>query len=244
MTIAGATTGQAPLSPLEAWRNVLVVTLLGCLLLGLGNAVFLAQYLAARMTMFDAAVWLEVGLSAAFAVILVILVFWQRAQGSSLVALGWDRAPTTLSVVCALALAAAWLGMSWMGVRQLVPTADPGEFHWIRLALAPLGIFMALVEETMMRGFFMNQLNRAGVSTWLQILASGVCTALFHALQSASVQAFAQTFIFSTILFSLLAGLYVLGKRSLYPNLIAHGLTEALGEPYLLMMVLAPMVAA
>jgi hypothetical protein len=43
----------------------------------------------------------------------------------------------------------------------------------------------------------------------------------------------------SFILFSLHAGLYVLGRRSLTPVILAHSIYHVLGEPYLLMMVFA-----
>ena len=38
-----------------------------------------------------------------------------------------------------------------------------------------------------------------------------------------------------------IAGLYVLGKRSLAPVFVAHGIYNVLGEPYLLMMMIAAM---
>ena len=40
------------------------------------------------------------------------------------------------------------------------------------------------------------------------------------------------------VLFSLHAGLYVLGKRSLTPVFITHSIYHVFGEPYLLMMAL------
>ena len=43
------------------------------------------------------------------------------------------------------------------------------------------------------------------------------------------------------VLFTLHAGLYVLGKRSLTPVVVAHGIYNVFGEPYLLMMAMAVM---
>jgi membrane protease YdiL (CAAX protease family) len=111
------------------------------------------------------------------------------------------------------------------------------ELNWVRIALVPLGIFLAAGEETMMRGFFMTQLHRARVATWLQIVASGACSAVYHAFQNPTPMGFFPSFI----LFSLHAGLYVLGRRSLTPVIIAHGLYHVFGEPYLLMMALVTM---
>jgi membrane protease YdiL (CAAX protease family) len=114
---------------------------------------------------------------------------------------------------------------------------DVLEFSWIRLALAPLGIFLAAAEETMMRGFFMTQLHRARVATWLQILASGACSAAYHGFQNPTLIGFVPSFV----LFSLHAGLYVLGKRSLTPVILTHSMYHVFGEPYLLMMALVAM---
>ena len=83
-----------------------------------------------------------------------------------------------------------------------------------------------------MRGFFMTELQRARVPTWLQIVSSGACSAVYHAIQNPTLEGFLPSFV----LFSLHAGLYVLGRRSLTPSCIAHGMYHVFGEPYLLMM--------
>jgi membrane protease YdiL (CAAX protease family) len=107
----------------------------------------------------------------------------------------------------------------------------------VRLALTPLGIFMAMAEETMMRGFFMTELQRAHIPTWMQVFASGACSAVYHALQNPSIIGFLP----SCVLFSMHAALYVLGGRSLTPVIVAHSAYHVFGEPYLLMMALATM---
>lgn len=94
---------------------------------------------------------------------------------------------------------------------------------------------MAVAEETLMRGLFMNELERGGVATWLQVIAAGACSAVYHAFQNPTLEGFLPSFF----LFSLHAGLFVLGERSLTPVFIAHGICNVLGEPYLLMMMLA-----
>ena len=101
----------------------------------------------------------------------------------------------------------------------------------------PLGIFLAIGEETMMRGFFMTELQKARVATCLQIVASGACSAVYHAIQNPNLMGFLPSFI----LFSLHAGLYVVGNRSLTPVIITHGMYHVFGQPYLLMMALVAM---
>ena len=137
----------------------------------------------------------------------------------------------------ALIMGALYVTGAYFGARQLLKDVDVLEITLVRLALVPVGIFMAIAEETMMRGFFMTELHRARVSAWLQIVASGACSAVYHSLQDPSLVGFLPSFV----LFSLHAGLYVLGKRSLTPVSLAHGIYNVFGEPYLLMMAMAAM---
>jgi membrane protease YdiL (CAAX protease family) len=229
-------------SKLRAWSTAVGVTLLGGLLGGVGCFVLLGNYLlrqveAQRLDLFRAAVWWEVGFTVAMAVILAAIVAWQRAHGASLQELGWGRPTTPLALALAVLLGAAFLAGNYFGARRLLPDVDVLELNWVRVALAPLGVFLAAAEETMMRGFFMTQLERARVSGWLQIVASGACSASYHALQNPTPLGFIPSFI----LFSLHAGLYVLGKRSLTPVVVAHSIYHVFGEPYLLMMALVAM---
>lgn len=179
----------------------------------------------------------EVGFGVALAIILGVIVAWQRARGSSLAELGWGKPTTTTALVLAVLLGAAYIGSSSFGARYVLPCVDVTELNWVRFALLPLGIFLAIGEETIMRGFFMTELQKGGVATWLQILASGACSASYHALQNPTLIGFLPSFV----LFSLHAGLFVLGRRSLTPVIITHSIYHVLGEPYLLMMALVAM---
>src|SRR5262249_34470240 len=147
-----------------------------------------------------------------------VIVAWQRARGTSLAELGWGRPTTPLALRLALLLGAAFIAGNFFSALRLLPDTDVLELNWTRVALAPLGVFLAIGEETMMRGFFMTELQKARVATWLQIAASGACSASYHTLQNPSVLGFLPSFV----LFSLHAGLYVIGKRSLTPVILAH----------------------
>jgi hypothetical protein len=54
---------------------------------------------------------------------------------------------------------------SYFGAQYVLRGVDVAEFSWCRVLLAPVGILMAVAEETMMRGFFMTELQRARVPT-------------------------------------------------------------------------------
>lgn len=213
------------------------MTLLGCLILGLGCFVFLGKFLPQRMDLFHAAIWQQVGFCVGLGIIQAVIVWWQRSRGSSLAELGWRKPTTKLALILGTLMGAWYLSGSWYGAQYLLKGTNVAEFHWARVALAPLGVFMAVAEETMMRGFFMTELQRAHVATWLQILASGACSAIYHSLQNPTLIGFLPSFV----LFSMHAGLYVLGKRSLTPTIVAHGMYHVFGEPYLLMMAMATM---
>ena len=231
-----------PPSKLRAWGNALIITLLGCLLAGVGCFLLLGNYLrrqvdSQQLDLFHAAVWWEVGFTAAMGIILSVIILWQSVRGSSLRELGWGKPTTTLALVLAVLLGTAYLGGCYFGARFVLPGVDVTELNWVRFALVPLGIFLAFGEETMMRGFFMTQLQKARVATGLQIVASGACSAIYHTFQNPTLLGFLPSFV----LFSLHAGLYVLSRRSLTPVLITHSMYHVFGEPYLLMMALAAM---
>lgn len=181
-----AVEGLQPQSKLRAWGNALAITLLTSLVGGLGCFVLLGKYLLrdvneGRLDLFHAAVWWEVGFTVALALLLGVVVFWQRARGSSLAELGWGRSTTPTALVLAVLLGALFLVGNYFGARRLLPGVDVLELSWVRLALAPLGVFLAIGEEALMRGFFMTELHKARVSTWLQIVGSGACSAFYHA---------------------------------------------------------------
>jgi membrane protease YdiL (CAAX protease family) len=223
-------------SKLIAWRNAMSMTLMGCLL-GWFGFVFLANYLPKHFAPFEAAVWLQIGFAAALVIVQVIIVVWQRSRSSSLAELGWRRPTTPTALVIGFVLGVLYIWGCYFGARSILKGVDVTEITWIRLALAPLGLFMAIAEETMMRGFFMTELQKARVAVWLQIIASGACSGVYHSFQDFSLMGFLP----SCVLFTLHAGLYVLGKRSLTPVVVAHGIYNVFGEPYLLMMAMAVM---
>lgn len=221
-----------PLTHFQAWRNCLAITLLGCLLLGLGCFVGLGTFLPQRLTLFEAAVGQQIGFAVGLGLILLVIVLIQHWRGESLRELGWRRPTTATDLVLAILLGGLYLSGSYFGAKHVLPGENVLAWHGARLFLAPLGIFMAIAEETMMRGFFMTELERARVPVWLQIISSGACSAAYHTIQNPTLEGFLPSFV----LFSLHAGLYVLGRRSLTPTCVAHGMYHVFGEPYLLMM--------
>jgi membrane protease YdiL (CAAX protease family) len=119
-----------------------------------------------------------------------------------------------------------------LGVEFPIGRIDP-----LRILAAVLTAFAGgFVEEIGMRGLLMTELAKIKTRTWLQILISGFCYAIYHSLQFlTSPVTFVQSMVVSTLIGGILAGIYVLGRRSLTPCILSHGLANLLGEPYILM---------
>jgi membrane protease YdiL (CAAX protease family) len=222
------------LSPWMAWRNALGISLLGCLIVGLGNFVLAAGYFARATSLIKGALWLSVSFTISFAIILLVIIRWQSRHGESLAELGWRKPTRAIAVIMSIALSLVWVAFSYSGASYLLPKVNLLELPWIRLIMAVLGIFISTTEVIMMRGFFMTQLQRGGIPTWIQMIASGTCSALYHSLHSISLMSFLPSFI----LFTSMAGIFVLGKRSITATAIGHSLIHILGDPYLTMLIL------
>jgi membrane protease YdiL (CAAX protease family) len=83
----------------------------------------------------------------------------------------------------------------------------------------------------------MNQLHKIGSSKWVQLTVSALIFALYHTVWGFNVL----SFIFSVVYGLILGGLFLWGKRSLTPVILAHSLAVLISEPFATMlMFLAP----
>ncbi len=225
---------------LIVWRNISILTLMFCLLYGLPNLVILASYLPKRMDLHSAAVWTAVGLGFSGLILLITIKIWLRRTKQSMKGLGWGKPTTAAALVLGVLFAFALLGLCYMNNRRLGVEFSLGRIEPLRILAAVLTAFAGIVEEIGMRGVLMTELAKIKTRTWLQVLISGLCYAIYHSLQflTSPVQ-FVQSMVVSAILGVILAGIYVMGRRSLTPCIISHGLANLLGEPYILMGALA-----
>ena len=207
------------------------------MLYGLPNLVILASYLPKRMDLHSAAVWTAVGLGLSGLILLIAIMMWLRHTKQSLKDLGWGKPTTAAALVLAVLFAFALLGLCYMNNKRLGVEFPIGRIDPLRILAAVLTAFAGgFVEEIGMRGLLMTELARIRTRTWLQILISGFCYAIYHSLQFlTSPVTFVQSMAVSTLMGGILAGIYVLGKRSLTPCILSHGLANLLGEPYILM---------
>jgi membrane protease YdiL (CAAX protease family) len=182
---------------------------------------------------FWAAVWWQLSFAVALALILGGIVVTNRVQGISLASMGWRKPAPKLAIFCGVLLGTLYVLGVYAGIlnEPKMEHINPFAIHWVRFALIPIGVFMAIAEEIMMRGAFMTYLAQARVPTWAQIVLSGACSAVYHSFHNFTWIGFIPSFV----LFSLHALLYVAGQRSLTPPIIAHSMYHVLCAPYLLM---------
>ena len=228
----------------SAWRTVSAVTVLFCLLYGLPNFTILATYLPQRMDLRSAAAWTVTGFGLSALVLLIVIMAWLRRRQRSLKDVGWAKPTRIVAIVLAVAFAFAFLGLGYTNNRRLGVAFAFAEIDGLRIWAALLTVFAGgFVEEIAMRGVVITELHRIGTRTWLQILVSAFCFALYHSMLFVTKPImFVQGLVSSMFMGCLLAGLYILGKRSLIPCIICHALANLLGEPYLLMGAMAAYV--
>jgi membrane protease YdiL (CAAX protease family) len=224
-------------SSFHAWRNVLVIILLSCLIIGLPNFVILTRYLPTVTDARSGAGWFLTIYAVCVIVVVGLILVWLRSTNLSLADLGWGKPTSLLAIVLGIVFGLAWLSLSLFGASHALKGKagiSLTEINLFRLAIALLGVIISAGEEIIMRGFVMNELNRAAVPVWLQIIISGLGFALYHSVGNFSLQSLIPSFVFSAVL----AVIFVVGRRSLTPSIIGHGIVNFFGEPYLAMMIL------
>ena len=221
----------------KAWRQALAMLAVLWVVLGGLNFGVLAQLLASRLgsDLAFAALLLSSGFALSLAVVVAGIIVWQRAHGETLADLGWRRPTTRLAVGLGVVYGVAWAALSY------ARGGNPLDLAWERWPLLLLGIFLAFGEELAVRGFVMEHLQRGGVPTWVQILVSAVGMGSYHGVLGSHYSV--GYALASTVLFGLVSLLFVLGKRSLTPGLVAHALTHVLADPTLTEGILRGVVA-
>lgn len=224
------------LSPRIAWRNALGIVVLLWLLLGLVNFGLLTNYLASTMSnnLLLASFYLDISFGITVVIIVGLIVLWQRRHGETLFDLGWGRPTTVTAIIIAVIYGALWVVTSY--IREPHPLQSFLTLNWERPLMMFIGLFLAFGEELAMRGFFMEQLQRGGIPTWLQVITSAIFMGGYHGIVGLHYSLLYG--LSSMILFGIIAVIFVIGKRSLTPGTIAHGMTHFFGDPVLTMGIL------
>ncbi len=234
-TLTATEQSARSLPPLIAWRNALGITVVLWLLVGVANFGVVTNYLAVTMPkqVLLASFYLDISFAIAVVIIVGLIVLWQHQHGETLADLGWRRPTTVTAIIIGIIFGALWVTVSY-----LRPEPGVGLFTWSweRPIMMVIGVFLAFGEELAMRGFFMEQLRRGGVPTWVQVIACAIVMGSYHGLIGFHYSL--EYAISSFVLFGIVAIIFVIGKRSLTPGLISHAMAHFFGDPLLTMGIL------
>ncbi len=153
-------------------------------------------------------------------------------------ALGFRQGPrgTARAWIFAFLLTIAYAVFTVIGVPGVGTHAL--EFSLIKCCALLAAVAAGVVEECFFRRYLMDRLARAAYSRVWQIAISGISFGGAHAvwgLLANDPQTALGAMIATTILGWGLAAVYIIGKESLAPCIVAHTLIDAIIEPGLLL---------
>ncbi|MEM7801725.1 MAG: CPBP family intramembrane glutamic endopeptidase, partial [Chloroflexota bacterium] len=127
-----------------------------------------------------------------------------------------------------------WSATFLAGILQFDPDANIAQINGFRILTVILAATGTVLEDIITRGYLMNQLREIEVPNWVQAAVSSLLFALYHtAWAGFNIPAF----VFSVVIGLILAGLFLWGKRSLTPVILAHSIAVIIGEPFASMMI-------
>lgn len=153
-----------------------------------------------------------------------------RLNGRRLADLGFNRPGTALAWGLVLAAQAALVYFDTHG--GAVGRAPGALGPYALIASVMVGPCAAFAEETFFRGFLMDTLERGGFGMATQIAISGLLFGLAHFGYVAHLSMTELSIpIFTGALGAFWSFIYVLGKRSLWPTIVAHIVNDAVLIP-------------
>ncbi len=220
-----------PPSPGRVWGSVGMTVLGYNLLLGSLIALpsFLIPTLGGRLDERGVTTVALTGTLVAELIALYVLVRWLRRDGRRLADIGWRRSTTVTAIVAGVVFGGAYAAYT-LGIPAVGDNAT--EISLFKVLGVVVGVSGGVIEEIVFRGFVITELDRIGTPVPVQILVSGLTFAMIHA--GFNISGIIVTFVMGLIL----ATLFVVGKRSLTPVAISHGLINAVIEPWLLLFII------
>jgi membrane protease YdiL (CAAX protease family) len=216
------------------WRRITIVTFLLVLLVG-PNFGPLPHLLRESFSLEGSITGVLLWFLVAFLIILAVVY---RMNGSTSIGeflkssgLG---APSGIGAnIAGLILGIVWALLFLSSILQFDPDANLTQINGFRILTALLAAGGALLEDLITRSFMMNQLHKIGSSKWVQLIVPALIFALYHTIWGFNPF----SFVFSVVYGLLLGGLFLWGKRSLTPVILAHSLVVLLSEPFATMLI-------
>lgn len=190
-----------------------------------------ASGLRARVTVeLTAAVIAEVGL-------LLLVIALLRRRGYPLRSLGLRWSAPAAGWLSAALMAVLFIGFNLaLPLRGCKSLTEVSAFHIYDAVVA--GVAAGFVEETLFRGFLINELRRSGFSTAAQVILSSDSCGAVHAAWGLTSGTFTLELVGgavagTTVFGFCCAAVYLLSRRSLLPVILSHGLIDFVIEPWL-----------
>lgn len=156
--------------------------------------------------------------------------FWEELIGVTNqladIPLGW---------VMAFLVAAGYVAYTFWAVPFVRRTAF--EPSMLKLLAIPLAVVSGFFEELVFRKFLMDWLDNAGITWWLQILATALAFGLAHSVWGAfsrDLSIIMPVALSTAALGAALGGVYLVSDRVILPAIIAHTTINLIIEPALL----------
>lgn len=220
------------------WRRVAIVALLLLALVGPNFGPLphlLRQSLSLEGAIMGALIWFWL----AFLIILAVIfrMIKSASLGEFLRSHGLGAPSRIGANIAGLVLGLLWGMLFLSSILQFDPNANITQINGFRILTALLAAGGALLEDLITRSFIMNQLHKIGSSKWVQLTVSALLFALYHTVWGFNIF----SFVFSVVYGLMLGGLFLWGKRSLTPVILAHSLAVLISEPFAtMMMFIAP----
>jgi membrane protease YdiL (CAAX protease family) len=165
-----------------------------------------------------------VDLAAAFALVLT----YCAVRGRRFVDLGFKRPGTVVAWVLVLVVEGGLIALSTRGPLSLgkIPPTPYAIYASVFIGLAA-----AFAEETFFRGYIMEQLRGGGFGPFVQCLISMLLFGIAHYSYVSTGPSGWTIPVFTGMLGGFWSLIYLMGKRSLWPVIVAHVINDALVIP-------------
>ena len=163
-----------------------------------------------------------------------------KLRGQSLADVGWGKPARIEGWLLAILFAALYGGGFAYGMaKQGVPVLSDWSFFRIWVALG-IAVSAGICEETVFRGFVMSQARDGGAHWSVQLALSALLFGLAHMgwgglSGHVDMGQMIGAVMGTAILGVMMAATYLVGGRSLWPAILAHGVIDLLLEPWLLL---------
>jgi membrane protease YdiL (CAAX protease family) len=216
------------------WRRMAIVTVLLVLLVG-PNFGPIPSLLRQRLPIESSVIALLVSFWIGFSIILAVILRMSAGMSLSelLRSLGFGAPSRLAANIAGLVLGLVWGFLFLSSILQFDPNADIAEISGFRVVAALLAAGGTLLEDFVTRGYLMNQMQNIKLPSWVQVVVSALVFALYHTIWGFNIF----SFIFSVVYGLLLGGLFIWGKRSLTPVILAHSLAVLISEPFATMII-------